>query len=563
MKRIRMLLALLISAGILAVLPGCGQTASTTATPEKTTKAETAKATEGKSTEAAKTEVAEQTDPPSETEAAADEREHLEITVFFPMHPSASLDDVPAEGYMLDRMFGEKFNVTLDIQRVPATNAEENYNTMMASQDIPDVVKQGGWTSLNRYKQAWWPLRDFIVGKCPNLQKYFFDDPFIHALSADENGDVKILSMVSEQYIGDVLLVRGDLVEEWDIDIESYRTKEDIADLLRLVKGKDTDVLPYMTRMGTAGLTDRLCEGWSGIRQYEFVDTDDVVKYGAADERMKEVVEWLRGLYAEGLVDQEYPNTDTPKWQEQVLNQGVFLTHDNASSRIRWAQTEWAKLGVTGKYYQAIPPVQPDENTKGFTTIHYPAIRDAAAIYREASPEKVERILEMFEYALSEEGNILVNYGIEGVSFEYGEDGIIEDVAEYREQVDAGTMPQEDIVKGDFAQLIRLEPNGVYSAPNRPYQNVLAAAEMYEGGGLIRQNWINAIRFTNDEQSRITELSADIRTYTDENLDKFIMGISPMDEWDSYIDGFANIRLEEYLEIYNTAYQRARELVGN
>lgn len=538
-KRLTIGLSMLL---LLSLLAGCSN-ASPTPAAVQTSPAATASGTGSDATQ----------------EPAPKEREHLDISVYFPMHASASLEDVPEGGYMLDKMYEEKFNITLDIQRIPNTNADEMYNVMIASGDIPDVVKQGSWSKLNKYQEAWWPLNDFIIGKYPNLEEIFFKDPFINALSTGSDGNIKIVSMISDQFIGDVLLVRGDLVEEWGLDIASYKTKEDITELLRMVKEKDPSLVPYMTRFKIDGLIDRLSEGWSGIRKELFVDSDGQVKYGGADERMKEVITWLHGLYKEGLIDQEFSNTDTAKWGEQVLNDGVFMTHDNASSRIKWAEVEWGKLGVTGKFYQAVPPIQPDENTTGYTTIHYPTMRDAAAVFIGASEAKVDRIMEIFNYNFSEEGNLLLSYGIEGKSFRYNEQGEIDDIPEYRKGFDEKTLPSDQWVRGDFAQIIRREPNTIYSPQNRPYQNVLDAAKMYEDGGLIRQNWVSAIRFDQEEQKRVTTLAADIKTYTDENLTQFIVGIRPLDQWDTFVAGYDALNLQEYLDLHNASLEKVME----
>lgn len=495
--------------------------------------------------------------------ASQSERKFYKISMYSTLHASSSLEDIPEEGFYLDRLYEEKFNVKFDFRYVPSANSEEVFNITMASNDIPDIMT-GNWNNLHKYADAFWDLNDFIIGKYKNLEKYFFDDPYVYALSAEPNGQIKILNMLSEQFLGDTLLVRGDLIEKWGIDLSKVKTKEDWYEVFKLVKEKNPNMVPYMTRKKTEGVIQRLCEGWSGIKQYVFVDEkDNTVKYGAADPRMKEVVTWLRKLYQEGLIDQEYPTTDTTKWQEKLLNDGIFLTHDNAPSRITWAATEWANLGVTDKYLIAVPPIQPDANTPGYTTIHYPKLRGGLAIYVGAEKGKVDRILEMCDYNFSEEGNILVNYGIENVSFYYGEDGLIYDVPEYRQAVDNKTMPQKDQIKGTFTSTIRLEPNGVYTPQYRRYQAVLDAAKMYEDGGLIKRNWVEVIRFSNDEQKEINELNANIKTYTDENLDKFIMGVKSMDEWDAFVEGYKQFKLDRYLEIYNAAYKRAMDAIGS
>ena len=501
---------------------------------------------------------------PAASSEAAPERELLTITGYYPMHASSATEDIPEEGWRIDRMYEEMFNVEFDWYEVPATNESETFNITIASGDIPDLVFQGKWSTLNNYSDAWWVLNDFLAsGKYPNLSKYTLEDSYNYALSANNNGDVQILSMWSEQFVGDGLLIRGDLVEEWGITVENDMTKEEFADLLRLAKQKDPEIEGYMTRKTLNGMIQRLCEGWSGLREGIVYLEDGTAVWGGAQDGMKEVVTWLNSLYKEGLIDTEFPTTDTAAWQEQLLgDHGIFVTHDNISSRIDWAEKEWAKLGVEDKWYTAITPLSPDGTTKGQTTIHYPRQRSCGAIFVGADEAKVERILEMLDYNLSPEGVVLHRYGIEGESFNYAADGSVELIAEYQDAVAADTMPYEDIIKGNMSYLI-LEANGIYSVAKKDYPNVKISGELYEQGGYIRSDLGNAVRYTDEEQEIISKYATDVKTYTDEQLTKFITGITPIDQWDAYIAGFSAYHLDEYMAAVNSAAARAAALVGD
>ena len=167
----------------------------------------------------------------------------------------------------------------------------------------------------------------------------------------------------------------------------------------------------------------------------------------------------------------------------------------------------------------------------------------------------------MLDYNLSPEGVELLRYGIEGESFNYAADGSVELIAEYQDAVAANTMPQEDIIKGNIGYLI-LEANGIYAVAKKDYPNVKVSGELYEQGGYIRSDLANAVRYTDEEQDVISKYETDIKTYTNEQLTKFITGITPIDQWDAYIAGYADYHLEEYLEACNSAASRAKALIG-
>ena len=156
----------------------------------------------------------------------------------------------------------------------------------------------------------------------------------------------------------------------------------------------------------------------------------------------------------------------------------------------------------------------------------------------------------------------MIQNGIEGVSFNYATDGSIELIAEYHDAVNGGTYPQNEIIKGNMT-FISLESNGIYNPSKKDYPNVKISGELYEQGGYIRTDLANAVRYTEDEQDVISKYEADIKTYTNEQLTKFITGITPIDQWDAYIAGFEAYHLNEYMAAVNSAAARAQALVGN
>lgn len=139
--------------------------------------------------------------------------------------------------------------------------------------------------------------------------------------------------------------------------------------------------------------------------------------------------------------------------------------------------------------------------------------------------------------------------------------GNYELIPEYTDAVAAGTYPYNEIIKGNIGY-IKMETNGIYSLANKPYPNVVASGELYEQGGYIRDNLLNAVRFTDDEQKIISKYETDLKTYCEEQLQKFITGVTPIDQWDAYVAGYEGYHLQEYLDAYNAAAARAVALIG-
>lgn len=482
--------------------------------------------------------------------ASAEDDERISIDIFRVAHPSSSLSDIPEEGYPVDQVLEEMFGVDINVRYVPNADANDIFGSMMASKK-PNTLVQFGFAELDKYSDAWVTLNDYIIGKYPNLEEKYFNDPYINAQLAMDNGDVKILPSLYSQKLGDILLVRGDILEKYGIDISDVNTKEEWTDLLRTIKENEPDVIPYGTRYQRAGLTNRLAFGWSGINE-DFFEEDGVVKFGATDPRMYEVIEWLRDLYAEGLIDVDYPTSTTTQWQEKVLGRGIFLTHDNPSSRMDWALSQWESLGYTDRYYMPVEPIAPEEGVKGKTVFQYPSFQDSWAISKDASPETIDAILQLFEYGFTEEGDVLYNWGIEGMYFDYI-DGIPVVNSEFND------MHQGN--KGICLCFPRMVYNAVAYATN---PRVLEAQAMYVDGGLILPNYIQALRLSDEETKTYNKLYPEIQTYMAENLDAFICGTQELNEenWDKFVEGFDALKLDEVLEAYNAAMERIMAVVN-
>ena len=64
------------------------------------------------------------------------------------------------------------------------------------------------------------------------------------------------------------------------------------------------------------------------------------------------------------------------------------------------------------------------------------------------------------------------------------------------------------------------------------------------------------LAFTGDEQSIINEKYTEIETYVNEMIDKFIMGVESMDQFDAYAEKVNGMGLAEVLKVQQAAYDR-------
>jgi putative aldouronate transport system substrate-binding protein len=178
--------------------------------------------------------------------------------------------------------------------------------------------------------------------------------------------------------------------------------------------------------------------------------------------------------------------------------------------------------------------------------------KSAAIAVKAKTPE---RILDFFEYCFTDEGFILMNFGIEGQSFNYVNGMPVPD-PEYANRVTRGEVPHMgstlDMVKNQRDELI-FDYN---DTSREDHRLVREARDLYTNNDFIRENWIPSLSFTEEERAVLAPINAELNTYRGEMLDKFIMGIEPMSNWDNFVAQVQRMNLDTALKVYQDALDR-------
>lgn len=95
---------------------------------------------------------------------------------------------------------------------------------------------------------------------------------------------------------------------------------------------------------------------------------------------------------------------------------------------------------------------------------------------------------------------------------------------------------------------------GEYFKGSETLPNSMEAAEKAEPHA-VEDIWYN-FNFTNEETDFMSSVGKDIHDYIDEMEAKFVNGSASFDEWDTYVETINKMGLEEYMKIYQAAYER-------
>lgn len=472
----------------------------------------------------------------------------IEISVFLVDRP-----DMPwSEDMPVIQELGKRTNVYWKMELAPISNAAERYNIMMASSELPDVVNYQ-FVDIMMYaeKGAFEPLDELIEQYAPNLKSVLDEDPSYRKTLKGNDGKIYVVPNVGAIKVSEVFYLRQDWLDKLGLD--TPKTIDDWYEMLKAFKERDPngngekDEIPYSVRNKRNNL---MVFGYAwGLQDDEFFIEDGKVKYGAADPRMKELITWLAKLYSEGLIDPNYLTNDAKLWEANFVNGKSGATHDWIS-RINSFNANVGKVDPSADFRAVLPPVGPAGKPMTRHQQEKLRIDSASAAIASTSKYKVE-IMKMFDYMFSEEGNLLMNFGIEGVHYKM-ENGYPKYTDIIMNDPD-GRAP--NVMTGVFgiSRDIPLKKDIRYEEQVVLLPASAEAVKMYEP---VIVPPYPKLKFTDDEQEVLNAKYTEIKTYVDEMLDKFITGYEPIDKFDAFVKKLYDIGLEDVIKIHEDALAR-------
>ncbi|NTV91198.1 MAG: ABC transporter substrate-binding protein, partial [Clostridiales bacterium] len=155
------------------------------------------------------------------------------------------------------------------------------------------------------------------------------------------------------------------------------------------------------------------------------------------------------------------------------------------------------------------------------------------------------------DYMFSEEGSLLLNYGIEGDTFT---------------MVDGKPQFTDKIVKNPEGLSVEQCRNKYLANAwakvydwNTVYQS--NSAKVKEAGSIWKANmdyaWIMPpVTITSDEGAEQSGIMGDINTYISEMIIKFIMGAEPLSKYDEFVNRVKEMNIDKVIQIQQAALDR-------
>ncbi|MFS0725422.1 extracellular solute-binding protein [Paenibacillus sp. 1P07SE] len=431
---------------------------------------------------------------------------------------------------------------------------EEQFNLMIASKNLPDVIERN-WFSVTRGPDdaintgTILRLNELIDEHAPNLKQYLDEHPDVKNMVMTDEGNIYSFPFIRGHEKLNVFfgpIIRKDWLDKVQMDVPT--TIEEWEAVLTAFRDMNNGEPPFVQTISHMKIGHAFI-GAYGI-PLEFYNDNGVVKYGSMQPEYKEFLTLMNRWYEMGLLDPEFAAMDTQLMDSKITTGKSLSFVGYTGSGIG----KYMGLMESDPEFELVSAPYPTLN-KGDTAAwgqrDFPYTGIGAAITTAA--KNPEQIVKWLDYAYSPEGHHLFNFGIEGESYE-----LVDGMPIYTDTI--LDNPDGLPVTQAMAQYIRAVYNGPFVQDLGYIEQYLVLPSQQEA--LV--NWEKAsnemvmpmVRPTAEESRRIASIMTDLNVYHEEMMLRFIMGSKPLSEFDEYVETLKAMGIEEVTQIRQDALAR-------
>lgn len=466
--------------------------------------------------------------------------------------------DDPAKQLVVMREVQERTNVFFDVKWVTSTVESEQFDLMMAGGDYCDIINAMNYYStgiegaiedgviLNIYP--------FLEEGAPTYWKHLTSDVSTLMSFLTNSGYIGTLGIFYEgnqqntQTRG--LVLNGDWIEEFGMEIPS--TYEEYYQYL-VQANKQHNAQAFIAN---DGLEESLLAGFN-IRD-DMIVVDGKVKYGYTEDGMYDYVKLVSQWYSEGIIDTDFYDG---------MDMGTILPGFSSLELSSWPGTADAMVyindftdeGVTINCVGAAFPKQSaDSEVHVYDECSNVRDNDSWAFSTNCSEDDVAILLGVVEYLFSDEGAFLFNYGLQGEAYELDENGnpqwtdLILNNPDGLNYNNAAFTYASTNSSYYFPAILNIE-KGFYACGDAQW----AAMELFSSSGDDSYTIPAAVSLNADESSEYSALAADVETYAQETIMKWIINNDlTRESWNTYVAACEGMGSSTMIQIYQAAYDR-------
>ncbi len=487
-------------------------------------------------------------------------------TVYTPewMPPDKELGEMPGAV-----QFEEKTGVHVEYVVAPSTNLAEAFGIMLAADDLCDITTHASSYYNGPFKNAVVDEEYFInlydyKDYCPNFVYEITRDPddkdLINTAFLEPTLIPQFIELKDQGALGGGYFTRGDWLEEWGMKPEDIVTIDHVHEMLmrsKTDKGLDYPMFLYSS-VESFGFNEFVCYdtylsvNTLGLNQLYVVNGQ--VKLANMNDNDLQGITMLNSWFNDRLID--------PDWMS-------YASNNDANDKIHSGDFNYIMAAPTGASEMA-DTLGPDD-TIGWVPLRKPLLNEnqilhlglrasrqhygSAAIA--TTCENIPLAVSWVDYRYSPAGAFDCTWGVEGVTFEYDENGkpTQTEFLYANEHVpimifllyatfNTITDPGMQYIEGQYAY-----PGG---------EKGLYALEFWAGvpydGAYEWPRTLGTDDFDTSDRDAYNNLAADILTYISENYPQFVDNSKPLSEWDAYVQALKDMGINDVIALYQKYY---------
>jgi len=452
----------------------------------------------------------------------------------------------------------------IDIEWIhpPLSQHNENFSLMVVAGNLPDIIQwnwntnfPGGATAaiadrviieLNDAIEQWAPNYQALLQRQPQLLQQVVTDEGQHFafpfLRIDPILKVTTGPVVRADWLEELGLDAPETLDEWEYMLTRFR------DDMGATQG-------WTGQAGQGdpnGLLNMFLPAF-GIRT-GFFNQGGQIAYGFTDPAFRDFLELMARWYDEGLIDPNIFSTTRAEMDTAILTGASGAVIGPGGGAVGpWLHAAWNN--EPGTSFDLVATRFPSFE-RGTYVAHGPGSWDFALGSHghagiSTSSRNVEAATRLLDFAFSEEGYLLYNFGIYGHTWTW-----VDGMPTYTEHI--MNHPEGRSFAQALSYYARAAMNGPFEQSG-PY--LLQFYELdQQKEALVQWGRLNdststmlpPVSFTVEESQRVSARMADIDTFRREGIARFITGTDPITDetWNNFVNTLNSFGVPELVDIH-------------
>lgn len=460
----------------------------------------------------------------------------------------------------LFKQLQEKTGVKVEFLHPPTGQSGEQFKLLIASrQDLPEVIET---TWLSTYpggpEKA---LKDGIIidiepyleEYAPNYKRMIEEDPELLKQSKTDSGAVYGFHAIngSDKRLFGGFMLRSDWLEE--LGLEVPETISEWEHVLTEFKEKKNATAPISTDLSS--FISHMIPAYD-IAQKFYLE-DGKVQYGAITENYKTFLAEMNKWYEKGLIDPDIASVDSKTIDSNILNDKAGATFGGLGG----GMGKWLDAATTpgfGLVAAPFPTLEKGAELKVLPSSYSHKMRGTtAAITTAATEEEIKTIVEWFDQRYTEEGIMMRNFGVEGLTYNMidGKPVYTDLITKNEEGLSMAVALAKYTQAGYPSPGICEHPDYHSQYMYRPEQQ--KGLEMFNTDvATASQNMLPPVVATPEESKELANITTELDTYISEKTIAFITGVESLENFDEFVKNLENLGVNRAIEIQQKGVDR-------